>query len=85
MHQVMEQKLLYVGADAFCNIINSSIYYNPAHYNTHYYSLAPAGIFSGGGSEVHHGKACKGVAAWGFRGAAPPDAGEVFKNFVKKQ
>ena len=48
------------------------------------FTLAPAGIFSGGGSEVHQGRACKGVAAWGVPGAEPPDAGEVFKKFVKK-
>ena len=29
------------------------------------FTLAPAGIFrGGGGSEVHQGRACKGVAAW---------------------
>ena len=49
-------------------------------------SLAPAGIFFGGGSEVHQGRACKEDAAWGVPGGgAPPDAGEVFKKFVKKQ
>ena len=25
-------------------------------------------------------RACLGVAAWGFRGRTPPDAGEIFKN-----
>ena len=51
--------------------------------------LAPAGIFSGGGrgSEVHQGRACKVVAAWGLPGdgAPPPDAGEIFKKQLKKQ
>ena len=47
-------------------------------------SLAPAGIFSGG-NEVHQGRAFQGVAAWGVPGAKPPDVGEVFKHFGKKQ
>ena len=34
-----------------------------------------------GGSEVHQGRACNGVAAWGVPGGSPPDAGEFFKNF----
>ena len=46
-------------------------------------TLAPAGIFSGG-SEVHQGRACKGGRRVGGSGAEPPDAGEVFKKFVKK-
>ena len=54
-----------------------------------YNALAPAGIFFGvgGGSEVHQGRACKrGRRVGGSGGGAePPDAGEVFKNFVKKQ
>ena len=46
--------------------------------------LAPAGIFSGGGSEVHQGRACKGGRrVGGSGGLSPPDAGEVFKKFVK--
>ena len=51
-------------------------------------SVAPEGIFSGG-SEVHQGRACKGVAAWGGDVGSvvrsPPDAGEVFKKIVKTQ
>ena len=31
--------------------------------------LAPTGIFSGGG-EVHQGRACKGVVAWGAPGGS---------------
>ena len=31
-----------------------------------------------GGSEVHQWRACKGVAAWGFRVAPPPPTPEKF-------
>ena len=48
-------------------------------------SLAPAGVFFGeGGSEVQKGRACKGVTVLGVPGAEPPDAGEVFKKFIKQ-
>ena len=41
-----------------------------------------------GGSEVHQGRAWKGgrrVGGRGGWGGEPPDAGEVFKIFVKNQ
>ena len=44
--------------------------------------IAPAGICSGR-REVHQGRACKGSPHGGSWGRGPPDAGEVFKNFVK--
>ena len=49
--------------------------------------ISARGIFLRGGSEVHQGKACKGCRRVGISGggAEPPDAGEVFKNFVKNQ
>ena len=53
-----------------------------ATYTYTYISLAPAGIFSGGGrggSEVHQGRACKGGRRVGGSGGSkffiPPDAG----------
>ena len=45
-------------------------------------ALAPAGIFSGGGIEVHQRRACKRGRREGGLGAKPPDAGEVFPNFL---
>ena len=43
-------------------------------------------VGGGGGSEVHQGRACKGVSEWGVPGQElPQDAGEVNKNFVKNQ
>ena len=47
--------------------------------------LVPAGIFSAGGGEARSTKGgfVREVAAWGSGG--PPDAGEVFKNFVKNE
>ena len=49
-----------------------------------YSSLAPVGIFRGEARSTKGGLV-RGVAAWGFRGAEPPDAWEVFKKFVKNQ
>ena len=49
-----------------------------------YATLAPAGIFSGG-SEVHQGRACKGGRRVGVARGGTPDAGEVFKKFVKNK
>ena len=44
------------------------------------FTLAPAGIFQGG-SEVHQGRACKGVAAWEVpRGGAPRTPEKFSKN-----
>ena len=46
-----------------------------------YIPLAPAIIFRGeGGSEVHRGMVCKGVAAWG----EASDSREAFKKISKK-
>ena len=49
------------------------------------HSLAPAGIFSGGGSEVHQGRSCKGGRrVGGSGGGAPRTPEKFFKKFVKK-
>ena len=49
------------------------------------WALAPAGnFFGGGGSEVHQGRACKGVTAWGVPGAEPPGRRRSFQKFCKK-
>ena len=47
------------------------------------FTLAPAGIFSGGG-EVNQGRACSGVAAWGVPGAEPPGRRRSFEKNCKK-
>ena len=48
-------------------------------------SLAPAGFFRGGEWDPP-GEGLKGGSPrGGFRGRSPPDAGEVFKKFVKNQ
>ena len=45
------------------------------------YALAPAGIFQGG-SDVHQGRACMGVAAWGVPGGGGGAPGS-WKSFYK--
>ena len=40
--------------------------------------------FFRGGSEVHHGRASKGVAAWGVPGAEPPGRRRSFQKICKK-
>ena len=51
------------------------------------FTLALAGIFFGEGGEESSTKGglVRGSPRGGFPGAEPPDAGEVFKKFVKNQ
>ena len=46
-------------------------------------AFAPAEIFSGGGSEVHQGRACKGIRRVGGSGGGPPRTPE-FSKICKK-
>ena len=58
-------------------------YFNPSPTKTGYVSMIDPCIsarrnFSRGGSEVHQGKACKGVTAWGVPGVGAPRTPEKF-------
>ena len=48
-------------------------------------TLALVGIFSGGEARSTRGGLVRGSPRGGSGGLSPPDAGEVFKNLLKKQ
>ena len=48
----------------------------------HYFQERPRDFF--GGSEIHQGRAWKGVAAWGVPGEEPPGRRRSFQKICKK-